>query len=135
MVGAGIGAATTAALTPKLRRLEHPVAEAVQIAGKGNLWAGLSIARAVRRSWWPLAVALAAGSRRARPALLAAVVAPAVVDRRTRPPGLGPLRFAGFGLADDVAYGTGVWLGCLRSGSLAALLPAGTSLRVVDGSP
>ena len=43
-LGVGIGAGTTAALVPKLRGLEHPVRESVEIAGRGNLWAGRSVA-------------------------------------------------------------------------------------------
>ena len=36
---------------------------------------------------------------------------------------LDPVRFAALHVADDVAYGSGVWLGCLRARTLAPLLP------------
>src|SRR5213078_1049870 len=56
LVGAGLAATTTAALVPKLRGLEHPVRESLQLAGKGNVWAGRAMAEAIRRPWWPLAL-------------------------------------------------------------------------------
>jgi hypothetical protein len=68
-------------------------------------------------------------SRRARPAVLAAVVVPAVLDARARHPRVDPLRFGLLHLADDVAYGTGVWLGCARERSVRALLPVVASGR------
>jgi mycofactocin glycosyltransferase len=36
---------------------------------------------------------------------------------------LGPLRFTAGCVADDIAYGAGVWAGCLRSRNLAAVVP------------
>jgi mycofactocin glycosyltransferase len=115
VAGLATGAATTAALTPKLRALDHPAAEAVRIAGTGNLYAGRAVADALRRPWWPLAALLAWRVRRVRPAVLAAVVAPP-----------WPGRFVGVRLLDDLAYGAGVWAGCLRARSGRALLPSFT---------
>jgi mycofactocin system glycosyltransferase len=70
--------------------------------------AGPQLARALRRSWWPLALAAAAVSPRARRAVAASVL-PMVGD---------PLR-----LADDLAYGAGVWAGAWRARSIRCLLP------------
>ncbi|MHB8467864.1 MAG: mycofactocin biosynthesis glycosyltransferase MftF [Acidimicrobiales bacterium] len=109
VAGAAVGGTTTALLAPKLRGLAHPWREAVRLAGAGHLHAGAQIANAVRRAWWPIAIVAALGSRRARRAMLLAV-APTVV--------------APLGLVDDVAYGAGVWIGCLRQRSFAALVPA-----------
>ena len=44
------------------------------------------------------------------------------LDRRARAP-LDPVRFGALHVADDLAYGSGVWLGCLRARTLAPLLP------------
>lgn len=126
LVGTGIGAGTVAALVPKLGGLEHPVAESVQLAGKGNVWAGRAVAEAIRRPWWPPAVALAVAHRRSRPALAAAAVLPAVLEWRERRPQLDPVRYTALRLLDDLSYGAGVWLGCLRARSFAALRPAFT---------
>jgi len=123
-VAATIAAATTAALTPKLRGLQHPGREAVEIAGKGHLRAGRYAAEAVRRTWWPLALVLAVGRPRTRPALLAAAIVPPALEWRERRPALDPVRFTALRLIDDAAYGTGVWLGCWRERSIRALLPS-----------
>ena len=118
VLGAGVGAATTVALTPKLHGLEHPAREAWRIAGKGNLWAATSVADAVRRPWWPLALLLALVNKRSRLPVLAAFALPIVVTK--------PRRFGLLRLLDDMAYGVGVWLGCRRARSIRALLPAFT---------
>ncbi|MGI8756016.1 MAG: mycofactocin biosynthesis glycosyltransferase MftF [Acidimicrobiales bacterium] len=128
VAGVAIAGGTTAALAWKLRGLTQPARSALLIAGKGNVWAGLSIAAAIRGPWWPPAVALAVGSRRLRPALVMAGVLPAIVNRESKPRSLDPVRFASLGLIDDLAYGAGVWLGCLRARSFGALLPSSPGL-------
>lgn len=84
LAGAALATGTTVALTPKLGNLGRPLAEAVRIAGLGNLYAGRAVADAVRRPWWPAAFALAVFHRRSRLPLLAAVVAPPLLERRAR---------------------------------------------------
>ncbi len=124
VLGAAVGAATTAALVPKLRGLDDPVGEAVRIAGPGHIWAGRAVAEALRRPWWPLAATLALTHRRSRAALAAAAVLPPLADWWTTRPPLDPARYVALRLADDVAYGTGVWIGCVRTRSARALLPS-----------
>jgi hypothetical protein len=121
--GATVGAATTAALVPKLRNLRHPVRESLRLAGLGNLYAGRQVADALRRAWFPLAVPLAL-RRRSRPALVAALVVPALVEQLERRPRLDPVRWAALRLADDLAYGAGLWSGSIRARTTAALRPA-----------
>ncbi len=121
--GVGVAAGTTAALVPKLRGLDHPLAEAVQLAGLGHLHAGRAAAEALRRTWWPLALLLGWRVPRSRPALLAAVLVAPLLAWCDDRPGIDPARYAALRLADDLAYGAGVWAGCLRARSAAALLP------------
>jgi len=64
------------------------------------------------------------GWRRARSALLAAAVVPALIEHRERRPDLGVAAFTVLRLADDLAYGAGVWAGCIARRDLTALLPA-----------
>jgi mycofactocin system glycosyltransferase len=123
LLGAGVAAGTTAALVPKLRGLEHPVAESIQLAGKGHLYAGRAVADALRRPWWPLAVLVGWLVPQSRPALAAAAVVPPLLEWRQDRPGLDPVRYVALRLADDAAYGAGVWAGCWRGRSLTALLP------------
>jgi mycofactocin system glycosyltransferase len=121
--GVALGAASTAALAPKLAGLRHPWREAVRLAGLGNLYAGRQVADALRRAWFPLAVPLAL-HRRSRPALAAALVVPALVERIERRPRLDVVRWSGLRLADDLAYGAGLWAGSLAARTTTALRPA-----------
>lgn len=133
--GTALAAGTTAALVPKLRRLEHPWREAIRLAGFGHLAAGRLLGGAVRRAWWPLLAAAAPTWRPARRILVSAVVADPLVQwalgrlaRRRGGPGgaargLGPVLSTVLRVADDVAYGVGVWVGCGRERTVAPLLP------------
>lgn len=123
VAGGGVAAATTAALVPKLRGLDRPGREALRIAGLGHLHAGRAVADALVRAWWPLTALAAWRVRRLRPAALAAAVVPALVEHRTRRPAVGPLAWVALRLADDLAYGAGLWWGCLRARSARALRP------------
>jgi mycofactocin system glycosyltransferase len=74
-------------------------------------------------------VALAAARPRLRAPLLALTLgAPSVAWRRARAEGrtegLDPVRWTAASLADDAAYGAGVWAGAVRAGAPRALLPA-----------
>lgn len=89
---------------------------------RGAVAAGRSLARAVTRHYWPLAVPML-GVRRLRPWLLGAAVVDAVaawwpVRRR-----IGVLRFTAARRLDDLAYGAGLWWGAVRARDLRALLP------------
>jgi mycofactocin system glycosyltransferase len=123
VAGVTVAAGSSALLVPKLQGLEHPVAEAARLAGLGHLYGGRAMADALRRPWWPVATVAALVSRRARRAVLAAAVLPLLVEWLQQRPGLGPARWVAVRLADDLAYGAGVWAGCWRERSLTALLP------------
>jgi hypothetical protein len=55
------------------------------------------------------------------------VVLPALVAWWNRKPELDPVRWVAASLVDDVAYGAGVWAGCLKARTLAPLLPRWTN--------
>jgi mycofactocin system glycosyltransferase len=118
----GIGTGAVASLTAKTEGLDGR--EGARLAADIQLRAARHVADAVRRPWWPFALVLAAVCRRSRPALLAAVVVPAVVEHRAHRREIGLVRFGLLRLADDVAYGAGVWIGCGRERSARALLPS-----------
>jgi len=69
---------------------------------------------------------LAAGlaSRRTRPAALVLLLASPVAEWAARRPALDPVRWAVLSVADDVAYGAGVWAGAARARTGAPLRPA-----------
>ncbi|MEI8240613.1 MAG: glycosyltransferase family 2 protein, partial [Actinomycetota bacterium] len=114
-----LATATGVALQRKLRHL--PPGEIARLVALGHLGAGRQLAEATRRVWWPLAIP-ALCWRRTRRAVMLAFIAPALAEAvrtRTAQPLLDwPLR-----VADDAAYGTGVWWGMARGRTLDPLLP------------
>ncbi|MDQ1006198.1 mycofactocin system glycosyltransferase [Streptomyces sp. V4I23] len=79
--------------------------------------------RCATRHHWPVALAGAAVSRRARYVLVAAALAEGLVDHRRSGTSLGPLEHVAIHRLDDLAYGWGVWQGALRRRTSAPLRP------------
>ena len=75
------------------------------------------------RSWWPLTVLAALFLRRSRRAVVAAIILPSLWSWRKKKPSLDPLTYCTLRLADDVAYGTGVWKGVIARRNIGALKP------------
>jgi mycofactocin glycosyltransferase len=101
-----------------------PVPLAAALVAGGVLASGRSLARAVTRHHWPLAVAAALISRRARRRVLAAAVLDAVDGWWPVRQEVDLIRFAAARRLDDLAYGTGLWAGALRARDPRALIPA-----------
>jgi mycofactocin system glycosyltransferase len=115
-------AGTTLALARRLAGLPHPIGEAFRLAGRGHLGGGRLLADALRRSWWPLLALAAWRSRRARHLLGAVAFLPLLEwsngSRRPSAAIWWILR-----VSDDLAYGAGVWWGCIQTKHAGALLP------------
>lgn len=120
-LGVTLAAVTTALLPARLGALDHPWRESMRLAGLGHLWAGRSIADALRRAWWPAVVVGALGSVRLRRVAVAAALLPAALEWAVERPPVDPGRWIALRLVDDVAYGWGVWAGCLRARRFGAL--------------
>jgi mycofactocin glycosyltransferase len=101
-----------------------PVGLAAALVVRGSAASGRTLARAVTRHHWPLTVAAALVSRRARRLAVAVAVADAVGGwwPHRREIDLGA--FAAGRRLEDLAYGTGLWLGALRARDAGALRPA-----------
>lgn len=122
-VAALVAGTTSARLARHLHLVEHPLVEAARLTGRGHLWAWSAVTDCLRRPWWPLTVAAATCWPRTRVALgAAALLPPARRWIAAGRPG-GALSFVLLHLADDIAYGTGVWIGCFRHGTVAPLVP------------
>jgi mycofactocin system glycosyltransferase len=105
-----------------LRRLRVPFPAATGLAARGVLESAVGAGRAATMLA-PVGLALGLVDRRTRRAALAlTLAAPAREYVRIRP-GLDPVRWTLLCVIDDVAYGTGVWVGALRARTVAPLRP------------
>lgn len=111
-----LAAASAGQLRRRLRGTGLPSSAVVALAARGQAGGARQLADAARRAWWPLALL----TRRGRLVLLAAL-APTIAEAVTRR--RGP-RWLALRIADDLAYGAGVWAGCARHRTADPLLPA-----------
>jgi len=74
-----------------------------------------------------LAVAIARGSPWRRIVAAALLVAPPLADWARRRPPESAVRYVAATIADQAAYGAGVWTGCARERRFAAVLPTVTT--------
>jgi len=123
VLGVLVAGATAAASVQRLQPSGVPSGEAARLAVLGHLGAGRMLARASVRTWWPITLAAAVVSRRARRLALLAIGVSAADALRTRRDGPDPIRFAALTVLDDLSYGAGVWVGCAQERSFGALRP------------
>jgi mycofactocin glycosyltransferase len=102
---------------------------AARQAGGGTLAAGRPLGSAISRTWWPVALPLAAAVPRLRFPLAALVLAPPLLDWLDRHPPLDPVRYVAARLLDDAGYSVGVWQGCAERRTVRPLLPQLTGRR------
>lgn len=121
--GIAVAGTSTLLLARQLGDVADPGREAVRLAGFGNLAAGRLLADAIRRPWWPLALACAMVSKHARRVLVAAFVVPPLIEWTRERPHLDPFSWLVLRGTDDIAYGLGVWIGCARELTAAPLVP------------
>ena len=135
LVGATIGTVfPVRSLARRLGQAEcpHPVRLASELSVRSTLWGTAGLLAALRRAWWPLALAgcVVKRTRRATFVLLATAVAaghgpPAIRGALREPaPSSGIARLwhhLMLGVVDDASYGAGVLLGCWRERSGRAL--------------
>jgi mycofactocin system glycosyltransferase len=119
-LAAGATVAASIAGAVRLHRAGLPVRDALAAAASAQAHATSGLARYATQLAAPLAL-LALRRRPGRTALLLAL--PGLWDWARRRPPLDPVRFVAVGVLDDVAYGLGVWRGCLRERSLVPLRP------------
>ncbi|HYA68492.1 MAG TPA: mycofactocin biosynthesis glycosyltransferase MftF [Acidimicrobiales bacterium] len=103
----------------------EPVKVAAAIAGGGTAKSSMPALRGLTRAWAP-ALLLGLCFRRTRRVSAIALLAPAVDEWVAKPCALDPARFAALHALDDVAYGSGLWAGCLKARTVRPLLPCVT---------
>lgn len=114
MAAVAIAAGSSIALVPKLA--DVPPRVSLRLAMRGHLAAGRQVAKAIRRTWWPIVGALCIVSKRARWVALGAIVSDAAST------------------AQDVAYGWGVWWGMWRLRTWRPIVPTISSWPPSRGS-
>ena len=119
-----------AATIQSARRLHDsgvPRSAAVSMTAGSVAATALGVGRAVTQLALPAAfIASTAfrGHRASRLATLAALaITPTLRDWLSLRPPLDPIRWSIASIADDVAYGAGVWRGAMAAGTIAPLLP------------
>jgi mycofactocin system glycosyltransferase len=101
-----------------------PYRLATALVVRGTAASGRTLARAVTRHHWPLSLAAALVSRRARWLVTGVAVADAVGGWWPHRSAIDLPTFAAGRRLEDLGYGAGLWLGALRARSTAALRPA-----------
>ena len=122
-------AASIGLLANRLRGLTtDPVGLATRIAGDGTARAAVPALSGLTRAWSP-ALLIGLAFRRTRRASALALLIPALADLRMdragkeSGTGLRPGPYVALHVADDAAYGAGVWLGCVGARTVAPLVP------------
>lgn len=130
LAGAAFAGLYARKITTSIRSADVGTSDAVLLAARGLWFGALQLSAAICRPYWPVAVGAAAGSRRARRAVLAAALIDAVHDWRTRRQlpdegfrPIGPVAYMALKRLDDLAYGVGVWAGVLRQRTTQPLRP------------
>ncbi len=119
------------AITRTLRRADLPTSGVTRavLTGVHQTWLGAG-RYSTQFAAPALAVTLTAGGSTARrrwgrrAAAASLLLGPPVTAWAARRPALDPVRFVLGQLAEDIAYGAGVYAGCARSGTAAPVLPA-----------
>ena len=125
-----LGALATLAVTiGRLRSmfagLDQPTRIAAILATEGFVGGLWQLASALCRHYWPITLIAVVLSSRIRKIALGFAVAEAMSDwyNHRELGGLDPVRYAFFKRMDDIAYGTGLWVGAFEGRSLRALTP------------
>ncbi|MGD0882993.1 MAG: mycofactocin biosynthesis glycosyltransferase MftF [Acidimicrobiales bacterium] len=121
---AGAVAAQAGLLSRTVRPLGIPPLQAWAWSAQGAGWTMVGIGRAATMLATPVLVVAASTGRRGVRAALALALVPPVVEWVRRRPDLDLPRWVAASVADDFAYGAGVWFGCLRARSFGPVLPA-----------
>jgi len=128
----GVLAASSTALGVRLNGVvDRPFVLAARLSANGIARSAVPTVAGLARAWGPALATALFVRRLGRARVVLAVTLGVGVARgwRTRPPELDPARYLALRLADDLAYGAGVWWGALQARTLRPLLPAVVTRR------
>ncbi len=124
------GLITLVTALARLRRVFTGLDNSTRIAAiylARGYFAGIwRLASAMCRHYWPVTMLAMILSRRVRRIAVTMAVADGLADWFTHRDagGLDPFRYLAYKRMDDIAYGTGLWLGAFRARSLESLKPS-----------
>jgi mycofactocin system glycosyltransferase len=124
------GLVTLAMALVRLRRvfteLDNPTRIAAVYLARGYFAGMWRLASAMCRDYWPVTLLAVIASSRIRRIAITMALADGLADWFTHRDsgGLDPLRYVAYKRLDDVAYGSGLWLGVIRARSFEALKPS-----------
>lgn len=124
------GLITLVTALARLRRvfigLDNPTRIAAIYLARGYFAGIWRLASAMCRHYWPVTMLAMILSRRVRRIAVTMAVADGLADWFTHRDagGLDPFRYVAYKRMDDLAYGTGLWLGAFRARSLESLKPS-----------
>ncbi|WP_433601228.1 mycofactocin biosynthesis glycosyltransferase MftF [Nocardia sp. CA-135953] len=124
------GLITLVTALARLRRvftgLDNPTRIAAIYLARGYFAGIWRLASAMCRHYWPVTMLAMILSRRVRRIAVTMAVADGLADWFTHRDagGLDPFRYVAYKRVDDIAYGTGLWLGAFRARSLESLKPS-----------
>jgi mycofactocin system glycosyltransferase len=123
-LAAVVGLASTATLAHQVHGRGIPIGQSVRWSAESVGWTLVGVGRAATMVAGPALLLVALRSRRWSAAAALLVLTPPAVDWRRRRPDLDPVRWSLASVLDDMAYGAGVWAGCIRSRSFEPLIPS-----------
>jgi mycofactocin system glycosyltransferase len=132
VAAAAVAGASTAMLASRLRGVvDDPFAEATRLSAQATARTVIPAVSGIVRAWGPVLFLslFVRRSGRFRLAAGGALAVAATRDWRSRPVELGPFRYVAVRVADDLAYGTGLWWGCWRARTVRPLIPSVASSR------
>jgi mycofactocin system glycosyltransferase len=121
---------TMAYFVTSLRTTTIPTRTRLQLALKAIFSTTRLLARAIMRAWWPLFFLASFVSLRIGAMFTFSAFVPPLVGLMRNKPN-HPIRYLVMRILEGLAYGTGVWVGAVRSRSLRCLLPVITVRRSV----
>ncbi len=135
VLAVGVLTTTIVRLSARLATMPDRWLVSLRLVCLSHLFALRAVLDSSVRTWWPITALVSFVSRPLRAVitahLLVRPVSMWITTRVTRrrhgrahdPATLDPIRTLGIGIADDLAYGSGVWVGAIRARDSACLRP------------
>lgn len=119
-----VAAAGAGVAARRLHRSGVPASETARLIAAGASGTARALSRVTAQLLLPAALTAAAVDRRRRLPLLALLAADPVARWWVERPPVDPVRWTLLSLADEAAYGTGVWAGALQQRTAGPVLPS-----------